>query len=288
MASTSQSTGPSTSVLPTPSLPIPQLESLKFKANQIIDSIYALQRTVEAGGHPGAMPAWPDILSKYSMLLSQTHNFSNALVQPFPNATRTRPQNVYETIALHPGTSMADTQLDGEVAPLLRNQQTTDVLRMENDTVRRLAEHMNTRGSPGVLGVVPPPAPPGGFGAPSKPEYEDVLKECAEIRGAHDQRVERAVRAVLMLREKFDWKQRVEVEVEEPEELDWDPRLGRGPAPPEGVVTDDEMGSGSDGEENNSDEDDEFNVEGELVNAEPTSPAVGEVAAASADDAMTG
>jgi hypothetical protein len=29
-----------------------------------------------------------------------------------------------------------------------------------------------------------------------------------------------------MLREKFDWKQRVKV-VEEPEELDWDPRLAR-------------------------------------------------------------
>ena len=53
------------------------------------------------------------------------------------------------------------------------------------------------------------------------------MNECVEIRGAHDRRVERAVRAVTMLREKFDWKQRVEVEVEEPEELDWDPRARR-------------------------------------------------------------
>ncbi|KAF8154581.1 hypothetical protein B0H34DRAFT_643898, partial [Crassisporium funariophilum] len=208
-------------------LPIPQLESLKFKANQIIDSIYALQRTIEAGGHPSAMHAWPDILSKYNILLSQTHNFSNALVQPFPtssSSTRAPAQNIYERIAIHPSMGMLDGQLDGEVIPLLRNQQTTDVLRVENDTVRRLAEHMSTRGSLGVLGVSPPPAAPGGFGAPRKPEYEDVLRECLEIRGAHDRRVERAVRAVTMLREKFDWKQRVEVEVEEPEELDWDPR----------------------------------------------------------------
>ncbi|KAF9562042.1 hypothetical protein CPC08DRAFT_599005, partial [Agrocybe pediades] len=207
-------------------LPIAQLESLKFKANQIIDSINSLQWTVDAGGHPGVMPAWPDILSKYNVLLSQTHNLSNSLLNPFPASTSSKapPQNVFEKIVLHPSMGMTDAQLDGEVAPLLRNQQTTDVLKSENETVRRLAEHMDTRGSLGVLGISPPPAPPGGFGAPKKPEYEDVLKECAEIREAHDRRVDRAVRAVMMLKDKFDWKQRVEVEVEEPEELEWDPR----------------------------------------------------------------
>ncbi|KAF9531307.1 hypothetical protein CPB83DRAFT_750797, partial [Crepidotus variabilis] len=181
-------------------LPAPQLESLRLRANQIIDSIITLQRTIEAGGHPSAMPAWPDILSKYSMLLSQTHNFSTALLQPFPvtatSATSARkiPINVYETISLHPKTAMTDAQLDGEVAPLLRNQQTMDVLRMENETVRRLAEHMATRGSLGVLGTVQPPPQPGGFGGGNrKPEYEDVLKECSEIRDEHDRRVDRAV-----------------------------------------------------------------------------------------------
>ncbi|KAF9042939.1 hypothetical protein BJ165DRAFT_1329161, partial [Panaeolus papilionaceus] len=213
-------------------LPVPQLESLKFKANQIIESINALQHTLNA--YPGWMYAWPDILSKYNVLLSQTHNFSTALLQPFPTSTATTTStlrapappagNIYERIALHPRSGMTDTQLDTEVTPLLRNQQTTDVLRQENDTVRRLAEHMNTRGSLGVLGLSNPPAPMGGFGVPKKPEYEDVLAECNEIRDAHDRRVDRAVRAVAMLREKFDWKQRVEVEVEEPEELEWDPR----------------------------------------------------------------
>ncbi|KAF9479834.1 hypothetical protein BDN70DRAFT_779337, partial [Pholiota conissans] len=180
-------------------LPTAQLESLKFKANQIIDSIFALQRTIELGGYANPMPAWPEIFSKYNIILSQTHNFSNSLVNPFPtpstaNTRSQQPQqNIYERIALHPSTAMPDTQLDGEVVPLLRNQQTTDVLRMENDTVKRLAEHMSTRGSLGVLGITPPPAPTGGFGVPRKPEYEDVLQECAEIRGAHDRRVERAV-----------------------------------------------------------------------------------------------
>lgn len=284
------------STLQVPDLPVSQLESLKFKANQIIESIYALQRTIEAGGNPAAMPAWPDILSKYNILLSQTHNFSNALVNPLLSAasraggsTGSAPVNIYEQIALHPSVGMPDAQLDADVIPLLRNQQTTDVLRVENETVSRLSEHMKSRGSVGVLG--PPPSSAqqapymnghgfglvyGGFGQKQKkPEYEDVLRECAEIRGDHDRRVARAVRAVTMLREKFDWKQRVEVEVEEPEELDWDPRLGMRPhqAPVQSNVADDDIGMESadeegegDDKDGSSDEDDEFNVEGELVN----------------------
>jgi hypothetical protein len=94
--------------------------------------------------------------------------------------------------------------------------------------------------------------------ASRKPECEDVLRECIEIREDHDRRVDRAVRAVTMLRERFDWKQRVEVEVEEPEELDFDPRLPRPADVPEDA--DEDMAS-----ENNSDDDDESHVEAELV-----------------------
>jgi hypothetical protein len=204
-------------------LPIAQLESLKFKATQIIESIQSLQRTIDSG--PYSMPPWPDILSKYNILLSQSHNFSSALLhQPGSAGARSlngASGNVYEKIALHPSVGMTDAQLDNEVIPLLRNQQTTDVLRMENECVKRLAEHMVTKGSLGVLGIPSPTLIQG-----RKVEYEDVLKECEQIKGDHDQRVDRAVRAVVMLRDKFEWKQRVEVEVEEPEELDWDPRLG--------------------------------------------------------------
>ncbi|KAJ6598467.1 hypothetical protein DFH09DRAFT_58421 [Mycena vulgaris] len=254
-------------------LPIDQLESLRFKANQIIESIYGLQRTIEAGNQ-NYMPAWPDILSKYNMLLSQTHNFSTALVAPVQGATlsfgangvpqitkATAGVNPYETLALHPSIGMTDTQLDNEVIPLLRNQQTTDVLRMENETVRRLAEHMTTRGALGVLGAALPPPPALGV-LPQKPEHEDVLRECAQIRAAHDQRVERAVRAVAMLRDKFELRQRVEVEVEEPEELSWDPRLGM----PAEMREEGDAGMES-AEEGSSDDDDEDVVEGELVDS---------------------
>jgi hypothetical protein len=261
------------------SLPVPQLESLKFKATQIIESINLLAWTIK-NGDMAAMPPWPDILSKYNILLSQTLNFSTALLQTQTIRANyiggpTTQQNIYERVAIHPQTGMSEQELDTEAAPLLRNQQTLDVLKMETETVRRLAEHMSTRGSLGVLGA-PPSAPTNGFGhfhQPKKPEYEDVLRECAEIRQAHDNRVDRAVRAVTMLREKFDWKQRVAVEVEEPEELDWDPRFGR--AGSAGAVNHEDhdevmMENGRDDEEDeSSDEDqDQANIEGELVNAD--------------------
>lgn len=238
------------------------------------------------------MPAWPDILSKYNILLSQTHNFSTSLLSPVPlysgatSAAGSARTNAYEKIALHPRVAMSDTQLDNDVIPLLRNQQTTDVLRIENDTVRRLAERMATRGSLGVLGASNPPGPT----TLRKPEYEDVLKECDQIRDEHDRRVERAVRAVTMLRDKFDWKQRVEVEVEEPEELDWDPRIGTQAAMQvdNGVDggaddgdRDEDVGMDSpDAEGDGGQSSDEDEVEGELVDAagggtEPTTPISG-------------
>jgi hypothetical protein len=265
-------------------LPRAQLESLKFKASQIIESINMLAWTIK-NGDMAAMPPWPDILSKYNILLSQTLNFSTALLQTQTVRAAyiggpTTQHNIFERVAIHPQSGMTEAELDKEVAPLLRNQQTLDVLKQETETVRRLAEHMSTRGSLGVLGA-PPPAAANGFGhfhQPRKPEYEDVLKESAEIRDAHDRRVERAVRAVTMLREKFDWKQRVAVEIEEPEELDWDPRLGRAGSigTPSHEGNDDEvmMEGGRDEDEDGSSDDDQdqANIEGELVNAAVQSP----------------
>jgi hypothetical protein len=277
---------PEPAPLPTltaPPLPTAQLESLKFKSSQIIESINALAWSIK-NNDLAAMPSWPDILSKYNILLSQTLNFSNALLQTQTVRSNyiggpTVQQNIYERIAIHPLTGMTEQELDTEAAPLLRNQQTLDVLKTENETVRRLAEHMPTRGSLGVLGA-PPPAPTNGFGygihtAPKKPEYEDVLRECTEIRNAHDQRVDRAVRAVTMLRDKFDWKQRVEVEVEEPEELEWDPRFSlansagapAAPVGPAGV-----HGAAARDDEDESSEDEENHVEDELTLPVESSP----------------
>jgi hypothetical protein len=90
-----------------------------------------------------------------------------------------------------------------------------------------------------------------------------------------------------MLREKFDWKQRVEVEVEEPEELDWDPRARNqagseeagDAAVVEGTRLDVTMGSGSEDEDDEdktgSSDEDEVNVEGVLVNGDAITPPLG-------------
>ena len=245
-------------------LPVAQLESLRFKANQIIESIQALQRTIDAGGLQ-LMPAWPDILSKYNVILSQTHSFYSSLSSPPSSQLTTK--SPYENIALHPSVAMTDQQLDNDLIPLLRNQQTTDVLRMENATVRRLAECMVTRGAiatNSLEGQNSQPPSVFGSGLRQKVTYDDVVRECVEIRDAHDHRVERAVRAVLMLRDKFDWKQRVEVEEPEPEELEWDPRVRQQNAHAENHEMADVEGQSSDEEEV---------VEGELAGDDGQTPA---------------
>ncbi|OJA15502.1 hypothetical protein AZE42_08254 [Rhizopogon vesiculosus] len=253
------------------SLPIAQLEFLKFKSNQIIESIQTLQRTIDVGGQ-NAMPAWPDILSKYNAILSQTHSFSQSLVLPQTQSQLAQAQarpapSVYEKIALHPSVGMTDPQLDNDLIPLLRNQQTTDVLNMETVTVRRLAECMTTRGAIATNSIQT--NHPTATGA--RVTHEDVLLECEEIRSAHDHRVERAVRAVMMLRDKFEWKQRVEVEVEEPEELEWDPRIGHGDIQmanekeTPGTLDNGELGEGQSSDE-------EYMVEGELTGDDGQTP----------------
>jgi len=171
---------------------------------------------------------------------------------------------------------VSDQVLDQQIMSVLRNQQTVQVLSKENEIVKRISEHLPSRGSLAIVTAqqLPPPA----FGAPKRPEYEDVLAECKEIHDAHDRRVERAILAVNMLKDKFDWKQRVEVAEAEPEELGWDPRFMNDADAGDEDVAMEEAGDASEEEEdsNASDEDeDEFNVAGALVNGDPTtSPAV--------------
>lgn len=262
--------------LPTPQLPVSQLESLRFKANQIIESIEGLYAMLEGRMYPEYMPSWPELLSKYNVILSQTQNFSNSLVNPFPAARAQQQQqqqqgeqeNIFQKIVMHPNVGITDPQMDGEIGPLLRNQQTMSVLKQENETVRRLSEHMSTRGVLGVLGITGDSAAQpnaNGFGGhyippPPKPEYEDVSQECTEIRDAHDRLVDRAVKAVALLRDKYEWKTRVEVEVEEPEELDWDPRYGVSLPPPQRHL-DEDVGMESDSSGDDEDDQDEADVE---------------------------
>lgn len=182
---TQPQTNPAQTTLPPnlsgPPPDIASLESIKFRVSQLIDSIQTLAWQLEAFHPP---PPWPDLLAKYAVVMAQTHNLSRALAS----------NGALASTALHPRAPLADASLDGALIPLLRNQQTTDVLRAESASVRRL----------GTALKLPEDAPP-----------HVVLKAVSEVVLAHDARAERAQRAVAMLREKYDWRVRVAVDPDE-------------------------------------------------------------------------
>ncbi|KAH8824999.1 hypothetical protein DL96DRAFT_1467024 [Flagelloscypha sp. PMI_526] len=194
-------------------LPVSHIESLKFKVSQIHSS------TIEMGGMPYMLP-WPEILTKYNLLISQTTNLQVAL-QTLSGPTSETPNSLmFEHLALHPGSSMSDFELDTQLIPLLRTQQTNDVLTEENANVRRIAERLpHTRGSVGMLHE-------GGLAA--QKEWSEVIEECATIRTAHDSLVNRAQLAVKLLKDNYTWKNWTSiVEEAEPEELpDQDVQMG--------------------------------------------------------------
>ncbi|KAF8513071.1 hypothetical protein JB92DRAFT_2925294 [Gautieria morchelliformis] len=201
-------------------LPVAHLESLKYRVTQIMESITALQFLVDANGAP-AMPPWPDILARYNLLLSQTHSLSVSLSfalaqhqqQPPP---QNAPANPFQNLALHPGLAIPEQQLDNAVAPLLRNQPTMQVLREEEASVRSIAAVIKSATPEGL------PAIPGVEGC------EQVVQECLEVKRAHDSRVERAIKAVALLRDRYEWRARVEAG-DEPEEQEQDEGGGGAP-----------------------------------------------------------
>jgi hypothetical protein len=127
-----------------------QLESLRFKAQQIIDSLESLSRTVEAN-NANYLPPWPEILSKYNILLSQTHSFAASLTTPQPRhqsaLAQAPPRNPVADTSLVPNSVLPADKFNNEVLPYLRVHQTFTVMDEENATVKRLSEHMNTRGA---------------------------------------------------------------------------------------------------------------------------------------------
>jgi len=185
-------------------LPIAQLESLKFRATQIMESITTLQFLIDNGAP--TIPPWPDILARYNILLSQTHSLFSFLSPPPPPSMpngQPAPTNIFQKFALHPKISLSEHQLDHALAPLLRIQPTVQVLKEEDATVRRLAAVLKSTTSEGVPVVT----------GPEGCQY--VVQECAQIRSEHDARVERAVKAVALLKDRYEWKARVEANDED-------------------------------------------------------------------------
>src|SRR5712671_1570505 len=200
-AALAQPTLPPPANLGGPPPDIASLESIKSRVNQLIESIQTLASLLEIYHPP---PPWPDLLAKYAVVMAQTHNLSRALAS-----------SALPSTALHPRLPLSDAPLDSALIPLLRNQQTTDVLRAESTSVRRLSAALKLPEDP------PPPA---------------VLDIVAEVVAAHDARADRAQRAVAMLREKYDWRVRVAVDPDEvwgDDDQDMDgPSSGQAPAVP--------------------------------------------------------
>lgn len=264
MSTSDPSTNPQNGVQkhthPENNLPIGQLESTKFKVTQIMESILALQATIECGGQ-NAMPAWPDILAKYNVLLSQSYNLSTALaaIQSSQNQStegaggsttgdRTRGPTTkpFERLALHPTTSMTDSQFDNELIPLLRNQQTTEVLHLESSTVRRLSSRL------------PADVVAAQKDRPNAPEtHKLTIDSCEGIKKEHDGRCERAMRAVSLLKERYEWKARLAVEVEEPEEFVPMFPTGESGLPTTSGTMDNEESSDDDGGDDDNENDNE-------------------------------
>ncbi|KLO12306.1 hypothetical protein SCHPADRAFT_424208 [Schizopora paradoxa] len=263
------SSSPHVPEVPSSSLPRGQLESARFKVIQLMESIQSLQRVLEAGGQ-NVMPSWPDILTKYNVLLSQTHNLSNSLIAQGSSASSSKATpagaalalataNPLERLALVPSAVLTETQFDNDVVPLLRNIQTIEVLRLETDVVRRLGERL-----PSAAMLKDRPT--------ASETHSAVIQDCERIRTEHDSRCERAVRAVALLREKYDWKARVAVETEEPEDFPMSPILAlspmnrMSPIPPlaSGDGDDDVLMGTPGGGADDDDDDDSGNDEAEL------------------------
>ena len=193
-------------------LPIAQLESLKYRVTQIMESITTLQVLIDANGAP-AMPPWPDILARYNLLLSQTHSLSVSLSYTLAHPSqqpgqKNPPVNPFQNLVLHPSLAIPEQQLDNAIAPLLRNHPTMPVLKEEDVSVRRIAAVLQSALPEGV------PAVPGAEGC------EQVVQECQEIKREHDSRVDGAIKAVSLLRDRYEWRTRVEAGDEEPDEDD--------------------------------------------------------------------
>ncbi|KZV87988.1 hypothetical protein EXIGLDRAFT_723090 [Exidia glandulosa HHB12029] len=156
-----------------------QLDALRFKTVQLLDAIQSLLAVVD---RPDIYtPTWPDVLTKYNVILSISSSLS-----------RNVPQALHR-LALHPSAPVSEAALDSELSAVLRTQQTFAVLDAESETVTAVQQALGKR-------------------------------PIDTVRTEHDARVDRASRAVQMLRERFDWKARVEIPPDEE-----DDQAGDGP-----------------------------------------------------------
>jgi hypothetical protein len=151
---------------------------------------------------PG-MTSWPDILGKYNNLLAQTHSLSESLsgkhipAPPRKPGEPPRPRvNQFEMTALHPLISLNELQTNMTVN-LLKTQPLPEVMSKADESIARFAEKRKD-------------------GA----DDFDVIKEMQQIREGHDAKVDRALKSVMELKDKYDWKMRMAFDEPEDETIE--------------------------------------------------------------------
>ncbi|CAE6339604.1 unnamed protein product [Rhizoctonia solani] len=206
-------------------LPQAQVENLRYKIIQIMESINGLLVTLNTGGMQ--LAAWPDLVNKYNVLLSKTHTLAASLstpptrkgaigfrqIVPTPFAVSGPPDAAPTTVsnpvnptsnptdASAPVPTGLDPQLDAMLEALLDGRRSMSVTKTDVANVARL--HLPETG----LGVG---GPVGGVVGGSETVPPDVmLTRLEEIRKAHDARCARGVEAVRQLKDKYDWKSRL-------------------------------------------------------------------------------
>jgi len=151
---------------------------------------------------PG-MTSWPDILAKYNNLLAQTHSLSESLsgkhIPPPPRKPGELPRprvNQFEMIALHPLISLNELQTNMTVN-LLKTQPLPEVMSRADESIAQFAEKRKD-------------------GA----DDFDIIKEMQQIREGHDAKVDRALKSVMGLKDKYDWKMRMAFDEPEDETME--------------------------------------------------------------------
>ncbi|CAE6481692.1 unnamed protein product, partial [Rhizoctonia solani] len=200
---------------------------------QIMEGINGLLITLNTPGMQ--LAAWPELMTKYSLLLSKTHTLASSLstpptrkgmigfrqIVPTPFAVNGPPDTTASTGQTNPapnpgvpsssdGPTGLDPQLDAMLEALLDGRRSISVTKTDVGNVARLHLPGGNAGGVGLglgLGI-------GGMGAGAGLVGETVppdvmLARLEEVRSAHDARCARGVEAVRQLKDKYDWKSRL-------------------------------------------------------------------------------
>ncbi|CAE7182267.1 unnamed protein product [Rhizoctonia solani] len=170
-------------------LPHAQIENLRYKVMQIMESINGLLVTLNTPGMQ--LAAWPDLMTKYNVLLSKTHTLAASLsTPPTRKGTIGFRQIVPTPFAVNPDATPEptglDPQLDAMLEALLDGRRSISVTKTDVSNVARL--HLPGTGESAL---------------------DVTLSRLEQVQKAHDARCARGVEAVRQLKDKYDWKSRL-------------------------------------------------------------------------------